>query len=315
MSHKISTAFRNKIRRTSSSSNRPEHRLTKQSMRRFLSPSSHRSSKNWKTIANISPLSKKKKSASNNPNSTTSPSSVDSLTRRGAKLTRQGAFSEALHCFEEALSVQSEQVGRDDLSLADTYSDIGSLLLVLGRYEQGLDALEECIRLRQAPYVLKTDFVCAAGSLMQMAQSYAIHGKYEEALEYFDRVLRIHRVSYGRNSMVVAATLEKLGAVYFRIERYDSAMKSFEEVLSILRRQNESLLSTSGDKVDQKMAAIVYNIGVIHKKKGSYKKARDCFSGALKLYKKVGNTMDSVERRNSIRLLKINILKMESRIR
>merc|ERR1712151_335909 len=171
--------------------------------------------------------------------------------------------------------------------MGDTYSDIGSLLLVLGRIEQGLDALEEFMRLRQASYVLKTDFVCAAGSLMHMAQSYAIHGKYEQALEYFGSVLRIHRVSYGRNSMVVAATLEKLGAVYFRIERYDSALKSFEEVLSILRLQSESSLSTSGGKVNQKVAAIIHNIGVIHKKKGSYKMARDCFSGALKLYKKV----------------------------
>merc|ERR1712071_252996 len=114
--------------------------------------------------------------------------------------------------------------------------------------------------------------------------------------------------------MVVAATLEKIGAVYFRIEFYDPAMRSFEEVLIILRRQNTSSSSMSGGKVNKKMAAIIHNIGVINKKKGAYQKARDCFSEALKLYKKVEDTMNPVERRNSIRLLKINILKMESLI-
>lgn len=237
-------------------------------------------------------------------------SSVCGLTRTGVELKRHGQYSQALKYFEDAISIQTKQGSEDDANLANAYSNIASLLLILGGVDQGLDSLEKCMLLGHRFVVLKSDFVCMAGSLMHIAQNYAVHEKYEESIQHFGRILRIYRISYGKASAAVAGTLEKLGAVYFRIGEYDLSLKAFIGVRNIIHKNIDAII-LSEEMKNKKIAAITYNIGVIFKRKRFFMKARRCFVCALNVYLRFGNEVNEIERENRIRLLRFHISKID----
>lgn len=99
------------------------------------------------------------------------------------------------------------------------------------------------------------------------------HGKYQEALPYFERSLEMHqRLNIPRG---ISVNLNNIGSVYGSLEQYDKALSYHEQSLNISRELN----------IPQDIAISLNNIGGVYSSFRQYYKALPYHEDALKYIK------------------------------
>jgi tetratricopeptide (TPR) repeat protein len=105
-------------------------------------------------------------------------------------------------------------------------------------------------------------------------------GRYDVAIEYYNKALAIDLETYGPDHPKVAALWNNLGIAWKAKGKYDKAIKYLDKALA-------SDLKTYG--LDHPKVAISWNnLGSAWKNKSDYRKAREYFSKALAVFQKAG---------------------------
>ncbi|GBG25815.1 Kinesin light chain 3 [Hondaea fermentalgiana] len=167
----------------------------------------------------------------------------------------QGRYEEALAYYEEALLIRKKSLGDRHPDVATTLSGIASVYYSRSRDEEALANYEEALSIREE--ALGDRHPDVATTLNNIADVYYSQSRYEEALANYEEALSIRKESLGDRHPDVATTLnniagESLGdrhpsvaitlnniaTVYKAQGRYEEALASYEEALSI---EKESL--------------------------------------------------------------------------
>ena len=91
-------------------------------------------------------------------------------------------------------------------------------------------------------------------------------GKYEHAVEYYERSLEMNKQIYGdKPHPDVAASLNTLGNTLLHLGKYDQAIEYCERSLE-MRKQ------IYGDKPHHDVATSLYNLGLVWRKRATPKK-------------------------------------------
>jgi tetratricopeptide (TPR) repeat protein len=105
-------------------------------------------------------------------------------------------------------------------------------------------------------------------------------GRYDVAIEYYNKALAIDLETYGPDHPKVATLWNNLGGAWVSKGEYDKAIKYLDKALA-------SDLKTYG--LDHPKVAISWNnLGSAWKNKSDYRKAREYFSKALAVFQKAG---------------------------
>src|SRR3989338_7797357 len=118
-----------------------------------------------------------------------------------------------------------------------------------------------------------------------------LQGRYQDALSYFEKSLKITRQL--NNSAGISINLNGIGLVYLSLHRYDEALSYFEDSLKISRQLNipqESLI------------AILNIIGTTYDHLGRHDDAIKYYEEALKIKRGLSGTASSQSKGEAFRL-------------
>jgi len=103
-------------------------------------------------------------------------------------------------------------------------------------------------------------------------------GKYNEALEYFEKSLEIYKKTLPANHPDLATAYNNIGNVYNSMGEYSKTLEYYEKSLETYKKTlpaNHPLLATSYN-----------NIGLVYYNMGEYSKALQYYEKSLEIYKK-----------------------------
>jgi len=167
----------------------------------------------------------------------------------------------ALRYIEKALSL----IDKNDLEAFDAYHEHGSLLAVLGRFDEANAAFNQMLRIS---WVLGARGKAGA-ALNRLARVYRQRGQHKEALDHLERALTLFRTADDQRG--VASTLDDLAQVQRLRGDIDPALRSAREALDIRRRENDA----RGEGVS------LNTIGSIEIDRGDFEGAEDHLARAL----------------------------------
>mmetsp|Transcript_2135 Transcript_2135/g.6166 ORF Transcript_2135/g.6166 Transcript_2135/m.6166 type:complete len:1308 (-) Transcript_2135:156-4079(-) len=117
------------------------------------------------------------------------------------------------------------------------------------------------------------DITTTLTNIGQLRQKIAKHSKAEEA---YKQALSLRVEKCGERDLSVASTLYRMGDLYFMQGKYDRALRSYNEVLSIYKKVGAN---------DPQAATMLHNLGLCHFRVGPYSRAKTSLKQALKIKK------------------------------
>ncbi|MEW6006813.1 MAG: tetratricopeptide repeat protein, partial [bacterium] len=122
------------------------------------------------------------------------------------------------------------------------------------------------------------------------------YGRYEEALGYYERSLKICRAL--NHLQGISANLNEIGFVYNSLGQYEKALSYYEESLKIYKELN----------IPQDIAISLNNIGGVYYSLGQYEKALSYYEESLKIYKELNIPQDIAISLNNAESTKARVL-------
>lgn len=169
----------------------------------------------------------------------------------------------ALRYIEKALSL----IDQNDLAVFDAFHEHGSLLAVLGRFDEANVAFNHMLHIA---WVLGARGKAGA-ALNRIARVYRQRGQHKEALDHLERALTLFRTADDHRG--VASTLDDLAQVQRLRGDIDPALRSAREALELRRREKD----TRGEGVS------LNTIGAIEIDRGDFEGAENHLARALDL--------------------------------
>ncbi|UCD92199.1 MAG: tetratricopeptide repeat protein, partial [Methanobacteriota archaeon] len=243
---------------------------------------------------------------------------VSASLRRIAGIQRKRGYNrEAMKSLEKSAEI-SKEIG-DHEGLADSYYNLAAVFLRTGDLKKSQSYVDKCLATAET-----------SGSLSEIAKAYQIYGVVEEKLGKNKEALRIKRktVEYAKESgdlHLLNESYTGLGVAYYRLERNDEALSSYEKALESARTTGDvrgtafalfNMASVYIEKPDlvkaeeyldesvgilqileeRRMVASTYlSYGFIHKMRGNWTKAEECFKRNLSLVEDIGSPTDLYE--------------------
>ena len=156
--------------------------------------------------------------------------------------------------------------------------DIGLLLNRLGEYPQAQELQRISLELNLQH---RKDSVELANCYNNIATVYGKQGKYDQALEYYQKALKIRLKKLGANHPDVATCYNNIAIVYKNQGKYDQALEYYQKALKI------RLKKLGADHPDVAMS--YNNIVNVYNYQGKYDQALEYYQKALAIYlKKLG---------------------------
>lgn len=240
-----------------------------------------------------------------------------SLIESGVTYYNEGEFEKALKSFSTALKTQRVNGGHDDICIALTLGNLGSVYLQQNNLVEAERVLQESLEIKRriAPTMIVAD------TLNNLGNCANLRGEYEASLIYYEEALedirakngrradeinalfnigrleiqrrhwtkalialneacRMARDHYGTNHVFVAQTLDLMGFVQLSTNKMDSSMVSFTGSLAIYRRLYGPL--------HVEVANSLFNVGMVREAKGDYSDAWEAYTTARDLYSRLG---------------------------
>jgi len=251
-----------------------------------------------------------------------SPTYVGStLIESGVTHYARGEYEKALKAFNTALKTQRVSIGDEDICIALTLSNLGSVYLRLGELEKAEQMLLDSLLMKRRVKPRMN----VADSLNNLGNCSNLRGDREKSLEYYAAALeelrskngkpedvadtlfnigrlhiqlrdweparstlteawRISRDIYGPNHAFVAQTLDLIGLVQLTTGDVDSSMISFTKALGIFRRLHGPLhLDVAGS---------LFNVGMVREARGELADAWESYTTTRDLYSRLGTDSD-----------------------
>ncbi len=160
--------------------------------------------------------------------------------------------------------------------VADIYNALGTTEIQLGHLNDALWYQEKSLQqVEQQPDLAQAIPLIAN----QIGYTYRLMGKWEEAIQYYQRALEESTKTNGFGTM--ASIMNNLGYVLGMNGKYDQAIGYCEDAIELWRSQNSEILIGQGEST----------LGTIYRNKGEYDKAEAFLSRAIDRFEK-GNAIE-----------------------
>jgi tetratricopeptide (TPR) repeat protein len=240
-----------------------------------------------------------------------------SFIESGVSYYNEGEYEKALKAFTTALKTQRVSAGDDDICIALTLGNLGSVYLQQNNLDEAERVLQESldIKKRIAPDIVVADTLNNLGNCANLRGEFEVSLIfYEEALEdirskkgrradeinalfnigrleiqrqhwtkamiALDEACRSARAHYGTNHVFVAQTLDLMGFVQLSTSKMDASMVSFTGALAIYRRLYGPM--------HVEVANSLFNVGMVREAKGDLADAWEAYTTARDLYSRLG---------------------------
>jgi Tfp pilus assembly protein PilF len=243
------------------------------------------------------------------------------LIESGVQYYSEGDFGKALKAFSTALKTQRLNNRKDDIHVALTLSNLGSVYLQQNDLVEAENVLLESldIKKRLAPQMVVADTLNNLGNCMNL------RGELEASLIYYEDALDDSRTKkgkpydeinalfnigrleiqrqhwtkammalneacgmakevYGTNHPFVAQTLDLMGFAQLSTSKLDAAMVSFTGALAIYRRLHGPM--------HFEVANSLFNVGMVREAKGELNDSWEAYTTARDLYSRIGTPAD-----------------------
>jgi tetratricopeptide (TPR) repeat protein len=177
---------------------------------------------------------------------------------------------------QDALKELQAETGSDHETVAATWFQIGVVQVALCEYDDGMDALEEALRIQTI--LLGKVHPATLRTRREIGNMYAIYeSELDAAFVQFQDILSLQRRIHGHKHPNVAETLHSLGCAYARKGDFPNAIKTLEECYYM------RIDYLGADHPLQ--ATTLHEIAEIHRKRQRYRKAIHICNAVLEIRK------------------------------
>lgn len=188
-----------------------------------------------------------------------------------------GFLDQALHHFNESLTIDRRALGDNHSYIGDTYNNMGHLYKLRGELDQALEYYNKTLTIALNTGTDKSTSVDDQETLATIyngiANVYDDKRENEKALEYHNKALSLRLAAFGEEHPDVAGSYNNLALVYEHEGEVDKSLEYHLKALSILEKT-----LVSGDIL---FATSYNNIGSIYDDKGEQDKALEYYDKAL----------------------------------
>ncbi|CAB9507385.1 Clustered mitochondria protein homolog [Seminavis robusta] len=185
-----------------------------------------------------------------------------------------GFFQKALRLLQDALKELKAETGEDHETVAATWFQIGVVQVALCEYDNGMDALEEALRIQNN--LLGKVHPATLRTRREIGNMYAIYeSELDAAFAQFRDILATQRRIHGYKHPNVAETLHSLGCAYARKGDYPNATKTLEECYYM------RIDFLGADHPLQ--ATTLHELAEIHRKRQRFRKAKHICNAVLEI--------------------------------
>ena len=115
----------------------------------------------------------------------------------------------------------------------------------------------------------------------QIANEYYDAGKYEEAINYYERSLQFDIKKYGDNHIYIGDDYYFIGLSYFQLNKYNEAIENFNKALNIC--ESEKFIIGNKEKLSGFKSDILYQIATAYEHQEKWNNALDYYKKTLPL--------------------------------
>ncbi len=205
------------------------------------------------------------------------PASAISLRNLGKLYFTQGRYADAGELYRQALALEEKAFGPAHPRIAETLQEIGEHRAALARYQDAHASLERALKIWED--IFGPGYHKIAGGLITLADLLMKEGRYAEARAALERALSIAR-EIDEEHGLVATSVGALGAVEYRLGKYDAAEQQYRRALAIF----EKVLGPSHLKVAQSLTRLGTALTAV----GRYAEAEAVFDRALRIEEAMG---------------------------
>lgn len=191
--------------------------------------------------------------------------------RRGDFISAEIEYSKALKSVRENIS--------DELSLASTLGNLGTLHWNIGKYKSSISYLEEALEINRKLYGGSDMNVKVADALHNLGLVRFLDKDFERGQVVLEKALSIRKDIHGEFHVDVARTLDVLGKVYLAKNLFSLASNSHREALEI---KNKVL-----GKMSPSSLISLINIANVYRCEGKFDQAIELYREAFEMQLRV----------------------------
>lgn len=188
-------------------------------------------------------------------------------------------YQKAIENFTLGLEVMIEAFGEEDLRVAKSYLLIGKYQMKERKYAEAVQSLYEALEIySKSPESCKG---AISSCHFKLAESFLYIGRYDEALENFEKLLDINKPE--TENTFLSQSYENFAiALAYAKHKYDEALLYLQQVL------NKEMLLNGGSSLSSGNCYL--KIGQINTMQGRYQEAMEAYTKALEISKLIGGT-------------------------
>ena len=199
--------------------------------------------------------------------------SIQAQNRQGDAVGRQGKYEQGVKVLQEALGLGLKYLGKESLSVADSYSYVGLIYKKMKKYDQAKSYYEKALSI----YIkqLGEEHLEVARVYNNMGNIYWALGQYNLGQEYHQKVLSIRVKQLGEEHLEVARIHSNIGNNYWRLGQYKPALAHCQKALDIcINKLGENHLY---------VAQSFNSVGAVYWLLGQYDQAMDHYQKSLSI--------------------------------
>ncbi len=194
----------------------------------------------------------------------------------GTVYRKLGLYDESEPLVRKALEIRENQLGPEDLQVAQSLMGLALLFEKQGKYPEAEAYSQRSIEIQEKN--LKTGHPELAKSLHLLGRIYYRQIKFEETLKLYTQALEIREKALGQNHLDVAESLNDLGALHYLQSQFDEAEQCYKRALEI----RESALGSDHPDVGYTLNSL----GGLYLWLGRYDEAEPLYQRALAIRQK-----------------------------
>ena len=157
---------------------------------------------------------------------------TNTMMQYGVELRRQNRFEEEEAVLREAMAIQAQCCGQEQVAYANLVNNLGNNFYTRGMHQRAAAQFREVTRLNHL--LFGENGVGYANSLMNLANAMKETGDIEGALETQIRGREIYGRGYGLDSVAYAYASENIANYLMELARYEEAETHYHEAMTIL---------------------------------------------------------------------------------
>ena len=182
-----------------------------------------------------------------------------------------------IHSMETAVKRKQEELGPDNVAVADLLVQLANSLISKDRYHDALEKLQEALRIFKTNYSPDNNLVIITMDKVVAVLSHI--NECEQALPLLIEVIEMKAKVYGEVNESLAESLTELGSIYDRLDKLEESSDVYKKALAIKR------VTVGNESVE--VGHALNNLGAILDDLGNHEEAEPYYREGLEIFKKI----------------------------